>query len=54
MAKAMRAALLRTLPAFVLPLLCGCDIAQMPPCTALVAIGTVTFDCNGMSYAKPQ
>lgn len=28
-------------------LLAGCDTAQMPPCSALVVIGSVTFSCPG-------
>lgn len=25
----------------------ACDMAQMPPCSALVVIGSVTFSCPG-------
>jgi hypothetical protein len=29
----------------LLLLLIGCDIAEMPPCSAVVVIGSVTYSC---------
>lgn len=33
--------------------LAQCDTAQMPPCSALIVVGTVTFDCPDRVATKP-
>lgn len=39
----------------LIALLAGCDEgSQMPPCSALIVIGTVTFDCDAAHLWKQR
>jgi hypothetical protein len=38
--------------ALILVLLSGCEDGNMPPCSALIVIGSVTYNCPGARDAR--